>query len=57
MAARRITERRVAHAARQILYHKKLSEWISRKTVENEAILEGYLVGTGEDRIILLSDY
>jgi hypothetical protein len=34
-----------------------LSEWISRKTVENEAILEGYVVSSGEERAILLGGY
>src|SRR5918995_5163355 len=44
-------------AARQLLYHRWLSEWISRKTVENEAILEGYLVSSGEERATLLGGY
>lgn len=57
MAARKITERRAARAARQLLYHRCLSEWISRKTAENEAMLEGYLVGIGEDRVVLLGGY
>jgi hypothetical protein len=39
MAARKITERRAAFAPRQLLYHRRLSERISRKMVENEAIL------------------
>lgn len=54
MAARRTTERRAAQAARQLLCHRRLSEWISRKSAENEATLEGYLIGTGEDRTVLL---
>lgn len=60
MAARSsatITEKRAALAARQLLYHRRLLEWISRKTAENEAILEGYLVDTGEDRVVLLGGY
>ena len=57
MVARRITEKRAASAARQLLYHRRLSEWISRKTAENEAVLEGYLVGSGENRAILLGGY
>lgn len=57
MAARKITERRAAKAARQLLYHRRLSEWISRKTAENEATLESYLIGTGEDRVALLGGY
>jgi hypothetical protein len=57
MAARRITERRAADAARQLLYHQRLSEWISRKTAENEAVLEGYLVGKGEERAVLIGGY
>ena len=57
MAARRVTERRAARAARQLLYHRRLLEWISRKTAENEATLEGYLIGAGEDRVVLLGGY
>jgi hypothetical protein len=57
MAARRITEKRAASAARQFLYHRRLSEWVSRKTAENEAILESYLALSGEDRAILLGGY
>jgi len=57
MAARKITEKRAASAARQLLYHQRLSEWIFRKMAENEAILEGYLVGSGEERAVLLGGY
>ena len=57
MAARKITERRAALAARQLLYHRRLLEWISCKTAENEATLESYLIGTGEDRTVLLGGY
>jgi hypothetical protein len=57
MAARKITEKRAASAARQILYHQRLSEWISRKTAQNEAVLEGYLLGSGEERAVLLGGY
>jgi hypothetical protein len=35
MAARKITEKWAASAARQLLYHQRLSEWISHKTAEN----------------------
>lgn len=56
-AARKITERRAADAARQLLYHRHLLEWISRKTAENEATLEGYLIASGEDRVVLLGGY
>ena len=57
MAARRIRKRRAADAARQLLYHRHLLEWISRKTEENEATLEGYLIANGEDRVVLLGGY
>ena len=57
MTTRKITERRAARAARQLLYHRRLSEWISRKTAENEAALENYLVASGKDRIILPGGY
>ena len=53
----KITERRAARAARQLLYHRRLLEWISRKTIENEATLESYLIGSGEDRVVLLGGY
>jgi hypothetical protein len=57
MAARKITEKRAASAACQLLYHRRLSEWISRQTAENEAILEGYLALSGEERAVLLGGY
>jgi hypothetical protein len=57
MAVRRITEKRAASAACQHLYHRRLSEWISRKTAENEAILESYLALSGEERAVLLGGY
>ena len=57
MIAWKITERRAARAARQLLYHRRLSEWISRKTTENEATLENYLIASGEDRVVLLGGY
>jgi hypothetical protein len=56
-AARKITEKQAASAARQLLYHQKLSEWVSRKTAENEEFLESYLALSGEDRAILLGGY
>jgi hypothetical protein len=57
MAARKVTEKRAVSAARQLLYHQRLSEWISRKTAENEAVLEGYSLGSGEERAVLLGGY
>ncbi len=57
MVAWKITERRAARAARQLLYHRHLTEWISRKTEENEATLESYLTASGEDRVVLLGGY
>ena len=57
MTAPKITQRRAALAARQLIYHERLSEWISRKTAENEAILESYLVISGEDKTVLLGGY
>jgi hypothetical protein len=58
MAARRkITEKRAASAARQLLYHQRLSEWISQKMASFSAILESYLVGSGEDSAVLLGGY
>ena len=57
MAARKITEKRAASATRQLLYHQRLSEWISRKTAENEAILESYVALSGEESAVLLGGY
>jgi hypothetical protein len=57
MTARKIAEKRAASAARQLLYHRGLSEWISRKSAENEAVLEGYLLSSGEERAVLLGGY
>lgn len=57
MAARKITERRATSAARQLLYHRRLMDWISRKTAENEATLEDYLIAGGEDRVVLLGGH
>lgn len=48
-ANQKTTERRAAKPARQLLYHHRLSEWISRETAENEAILESYLICSGEE--------
>ena len=56
-AVRKITERRAARAARQLFYHRRLMKWISRKTEENEATLESYLICSGEDRVVLLGGY
>ncbi len=33
----KITERRAASAARQLPYHRRLMEWISRETAQDEA--------------------
>ena len=56
-ATQKITERRAARAARQLLYHRRLMDWISCKTAENEATLENYLISSGEDRVVLLGGY
>ncbi len=50
---RRLTERRAALAARQLLYHREHLRWMEERMAENEEILESYLAIAGEERTIL----
>lgn len=45
--------KRAVAAARQLLLHRRRSEWMARKIRENEALLERLLVETGEERAYL----
>lgn len=53
----RITERRAANAARQLLYHRERLSWMKEKMAENEALLERLLVESGEERTALPGGY
>jgi hypothetical protein len=46
--AARITERRAALAARQLLYHRERLRWMEGRMGENAALLEAYLALAGE---------
>jgi len=50
----RITERRAALAARQLLYHRERLGWMEERMGENAALLESYLALAGEDETVLL---
>jgi hypothetical protein len=55
--AARITERRAANAARQLLYHRERLAWMEERMGENAALLESYLVLAGEDQTVLPGGY
>lgn len=57
MAARRITERRAAHAARQILYHQERIRWMAERMETNAAALETYLAAQGKEAAVLPGGY
>jgi hypothetical protein len=50
----RITERRAASAARQLLYHRERLTWMEDRMGENAALLESFLALAGEDKTVLL---
>jgi len=53
----RITERRAANAARQLLYHRERLEWMEERMGENAALLESYLTLVGEEEPLLPGGY
>src|SRR5215207_3559131 len=53
----RITERRAADAARQLLYHRERLGWMEERMGENAALLESYLALAGEDETVLPGGY
>jgi len=55
--AARITERRAAAAARQLLYHRERLRWMEERIGENMALLGSYLALVGEDETILPGGY
>ena len=57
VAQAKITERRAAEAARQLLYHRERLRWMEGRMEENAAVLEAYLVGAGEERAAVAGGY
>lgn len=53
----KITERRAAHVARQLLYHRKRIRWMAERMEINSAALETYLVAQGKEATILPGGY
>jgi hypothetical protein len=53
----RITERRAAFAARQLLYHGERLGWMEERMGENAALLESYLALDGEEETFLPGGY
>ena len=53
----RVTERRAALAARQLLYHRERLGWMEERMGENAALLESFLALAGEDETVLPGDY
>ncbi len=53
----RITERRAAIAARQLLYHRERLAWMRERMAENAAVLESFLVAAGDERAVLPGGY
>jgi hypothetical protein len=55
--AARVTERRAANAAWQLLYHRERLRWMEERMGENVALLESYLALAGEEETVLPSGY
>src|SRR5215203_6968114 len=53
----RITDRRAASAARQLLYHRERLGWMEERMGENAALLESFLALAGEDETVLPGGY
>lgn len=54
---RKITERRAAMAARQLLYHRRRIRWMAERMEENAADLETYLIGQGKEATVVPNGY
>lgn len=57
MIARKITERRAAIAARQLLYHRERIRWMEERMESNTATLEAYLVTQGKEATVIPGGY
>jgi hypothetical protein len=53
----RITERRAASAARQLLYHRECLAWMEERMGGNAALLEAFLALAGEGETVLPRGY
>ena len=56
-AARKVTERRAAIAARQLAYHRRRIRWMEERIEANTALLQTYLVEKGQEAAVLLGGY
>lgn len=54
---RRITEKRAAMAARQLLYHRRHIRWMEERMEENVAALETYLISQGRGAAVVPNGY
>lgn len=52
-AAGKITERRAAAAARQLLYHRQRIQWMAERMEANAAALETYLIAQDQEAAVL----
>ncbi|MDP9476833.1 MAG: hypothetical protein M3R38_14295 [Actinomycetota bacterium] len=55
--AGKLTERRAAKAARQLLHHRERLAWMEERMAENATVLESFLVALGEERAVLPGGY
>ena len=55
--AARVTERRAANAAWQLLYHRERLRWMEERMGENVALLESYPALAGEEETVLPGGY
>ena len=57
MATHKITERRAADAARQLLYHRERIRWMEEHVEYNTAALETYLFAQDKQAAVLPGGY
>lgn len=57
MSFRKITERRAATAARQLLYHRERIRWMEERMELNAATLEAYLVDQNREAAVVPGGY
>lgn len=56
-AVGKVTERRAAAAARQLLYHRRRIQWMAERMEANAAALETYLIAQGQEAAMLSGGY
>lgn len=57
MTPGKVTERRAAAAARQLLYHRRRIQWMAERMEANAAALETYLIAQGQEAAVLSGGY